>query len=1286
MRSLFVILPLVTLGWLATVNTVRAQEVSTDGTLSTTVRLDGSNFIIENGNRAGGNLFHSFSQFSVPNGRSAVFQNPVDVQNIISRVTGGSISNIDGLIRAQGRANLFLLNPAGIAFGPNARLNIGGSFFATTANSLLFGDGVEFSATNLATPPVLTVNIPIGLRFRDNPGNITTNRFVASDGTVSGSFLQVQPGNTLALIGGNVNLDSGILFAPGGRVELGGLTQAGTVGLNPDNSLSFPDGVARGDVAVNNGIVSVSAVNGNSGDINIQGKSVSLSNNTRLFASHIGQGNAGNISVKAQDAVRLDNSSIFSNVGNSGGTPSVGNVGNILIEARNVSLNNGSSLQAGFFSNSQGNRGSVTVRAKESVSLANSSIFTDVLSGTIGGGSNIEIVAGSVSLSDGSLLRASNQGQGNGGNINIRATDGSISLTNDTKLETGSIGQGNAGNVVLQAQDAVRLDNSSILSDVGNSEGTQSNGNVGNILIEGRNVSLSNDSQLQAGFYSNSQGNPGSVTVRAKESVSLANSNIFTDVYSRTIGDGSNIEIVAGSVSLSDGSRLRASNEGQGKAGNINITATDGSISLTNDARVEASNQGQGSAGDITVNAQDSVFLDGGTLRATFSGTSGQAGNINVKTGSLFVRNGGLLTSSTSGRGNAGNITINATGIVSFEGKDSAGNLSRVSSAVNETGVGNGGDINITASSLLINEGLLINDVTRGAKGNAGNIYINTGSLSITNGGQLSSSTLGKGNAGNIAINATGTVSLDGTDNQGNPSAIFSTVEAGGEGNGGVINITARSLSLTNGGSLNTFVRGSFNRQPGGIGNAGNVKLNITDEINIAGVNDNGTRSSISSNVGRGAKGNAGNIDITTRSLFVTGGGQLSSSTFGTGNGGNLTITADTVELIGSSPDGQFPSGLFARSNTDSTGNAGNLTIKTQKLLVRDGGVVSASTFSVGNGGNLTVTADTVELIGSSPDGQLPSGLFAQANRGSTGNAGDLTINTQQLFVSDGAGVFVTGLGTGNAGNLKVNARSIKLDNQGTLTASTSSGDGGNITLNVRDYLFMRRNSNITASGENDGGNIFINNDPGYRGFVIATPMQNSDITANASTGQGGKVIINSYGIFGFVPRSREDSELSSNGFDPSKLPTNDITAISQQSPTLSGTVEINTLDVDPSQGLLELQANLTDPSSQIAQNPCQKGFGSSFIITGRGGLPSSPNDSLSNDNVRVGLVNSSTSSSSSQSSTINQPITQSTGKQIIPAQGWIFNDKGEVVLTAYDPTTTNPQRTSQPTAACPAF
>jgi filamentous hemagglutinin family protein len=217
-----------------------AQEapITSDGTTATDVNTtDGSNFDINGGDKAGGNLFHSFGNFSVPDGGSANFLNSPDIVNIINRVTGGNISEINGLLKAAGSANLFLINPAGIVFGQNARLDIGGSFLGSTADSLIFPEG-EFSATN-PTKPLLTINAPIGLGFRDNPGDILVRgngkgtRTPESPLIDANDALRVQPDQTLALVGGNIKLEGGTLKTAGGRIELGSVESNQQVTLPP---------------------------------------------------------------------------------------------------------------------------------------------------------------------------------------------------------------------------------------------------------------------------------------------------------------------------------------------------------------------------------------------------------------------------------------------------------------------------------------------------------------------------------------------------------------------------------------------------------------------------------------------------------------------------------------------------------------------------------------------------------------------------------------------------------------------------------------------------------------------------------------------------------------------------------------------------------------------------------------------------------------------------------------------------------------------------------------------
>src|SRR6476469_1786483 len=124
---------------------------------------------ITGGATRGVNLFHSLREFNIREGRGAYFENSSGITNIFTRVTGPNSSNILGTLGVLGNGNLFFINPKGIIFGPNARLDLRGSFISSTADSIVFNNGFEFSSTNPQTSPLLTVNIPVGLRFRDNP-------------------------------------------------------------------------------------------------------------------------------------------------------------------------------------------------------------------------------------------------------------------------------------------------------------------------------------------------------------------------------------------------------------------------------------------------------------------------------------------------------------------------------------------------------------------------------------------------------------------------------------------------------------------------------------------------------------------------------------------------------------------------------------------------------------------------------------------------------------------------------------------------------------------------------------------------------------------------------------------------------------------------------------------------------------------------------------------------------------------------------------------------------------
>ena len=165
--------------------------------------------LIEGGATRGDNLFHSFSDFNVGDLQRVYFANPAGINNILSRVTGSNISKIFGTLGVDGAANLFLLNPNGIVFGANSQLDVAGSFVGSTANSIVFGNGTEFSATNPEEPPLLTINITPGLQYGQNPPQPIVNA----------GNLAVGEGQNVTLVGGSV-ISTGDILAPGGEINL----------------------------------------------------------------------------------------------------------------------------------------------------------------------------------------------------------------------------------------------------------------------------------------------------------------------------------------------------------------------------------------------------------------------------------------------------------------------------------------------------------------------------------------------------------------------------------------------------------------------------------------------------------------------------------------------------------------------------------------------------------------------------------------------------------------------------------------------------------------------------------------------------------------------------------------------------------------------------------------------------------------------------------------------------------------------------------------------------------
>ncbi|MBP5971801.1 filamentous hemagglutinin N-terminal domain-containing protein, partial [Brasilonema sp. CT11] len=1003
--------------------------------------------LIEGGAIRGVNLFQSFSQFNVGNGERVYFANPAGIQNILSRVTGKDPSKIFGILGVNGNANLFLMNPNGIIFGQNARLDVAGSFVGTTASAFRFGEQGVFSATNPETPPLLTVN-PSALLF--NQLNLGA---IANQG-----ILTAPAGRSLVLAGGDISFNTGIMGVLGGRIELAAIAGTGTVELNPDYSLRIPTDLPRADISLFG--TEMFVVAGNGGSIAINARNLDISGNSYI-ASGIGTGEprnsqTGDITLNATGTMQIrEGSRVANNVFEN----QSGNSSDIRITAGSLFLNDNARLSARV--DGQGNAGSVIINARDQVSLDNGA----TISGNVG-----------------------ETGKGNGGNIRI--STGTLSVTNGATMTANIFGQGNAGDIVIDARDRVFLSNNARIINSIQDEGF---GTGGNIRINTATLSLTEGASISTATLG--QGNAGDITIDARDQVSLNNDANILTVAKRS--NGGKIRINTGLLSVAGGARLSTYTSGSGKAG------------------------------DIFIDARDRVSFEGGSSRASgavsqvVSGATGQGGNIAIATGSLVVNDAEILVS-TSGEGNAGDVIVNARDQVALS------NGAFITNLVEKSGTAKGGDIRI-----------------------------NTGTLTATNVGLLQAQTLGKGNAGNIVINALDSVEFAGNSDNGQLSSrAFTRVLPGAVGNSGNVEITTGSLFLRDGAELSAGTEGN--------GNAGNVIINARNSITF----DRGYASSglaSSSAVGQG-----GNVLITTGSLELLNGSQIDASTFGNGDAGNVEILATQPIIVAGSTDNGQSSAIFSTTGDNpaipgtgrtivGTGKGGNITITAPALKVSEGAVIDARTFNDQRGGDINLTLGTLQLLNG---GQI----FTTSE--SSGSAGTITINANQgvtiagndvtyssrlsqfpnriVQISPNSSISVRSSATGPAGNIIVNTPRLTLDYQGTINAESNAVDGGNITLNS-DLLLLRRNSSISATaglaqGAGKGGNINLNSQ-----FLVAVPQENSDIIANAFTGSGGKVTINTSGIYGFQLLNGTQLRSLNVNSNPRELLTNDISAVSQQ-------------------------------------------------------------------------------------------------------------------------------------------
>lgn len=695
------------------------RGITSDGTLGNagSLNLPGPDYEIkaEYGKQAGANLFHSFRQFNIHSDESATFTGPNSIRNIITRVTGGEASWIDGIMRsAISGADMYLLNPAGIMFGPNVSLDLSGSFHIGTADYLRIGENERFYASPLKGE-IFSAAAPSAFGFLDNDiapismegkgeipaedwkGMFSTGLIVQGDSALSliGGDIEIGKGNSTLMNGeiqpagmivvpekGQINMAS--LGSPGEVIltdtgpDVSSFEQLGDIRISGQSALHVGGGkifIRGGQLMLESSYINAGQVSfpgygligGHDGHIDIQVRSLSASGGSAIAAQTFDQGNAGNIEIRASESISFSGSAIAStSFGEEG--EDTGKAGDISVETSSLSLSEGAMISSSALSSGVGDGGNIVLSLSR-LNLDNASISSASRGEEYAGDAGNIVIAESVKKSD-------------DGRIIFQGAD-SVTMKNNSHISTSSWGGGHAGGLMLGAF-RLDMDRSSVSSA---SQSEEKGGDAGGIFIVGRieikdkkpfiiepadTVTMQNDSHISTS--TSGEGNAGGVIF----GVSRLNIDTGSVISSASLsegkgGDAGAIFIIKGvdkneevplirysdEIVLRNASHINTSSFGEGNAGIIALAVS--RLQMDTDAFISSSGLSQeqgGEGGLISIHSDDMICMRNHAFITTSSAGRGDAGGIGVEVPRLELDSGSFISSSSLSENRGGNAGV----------------------------------------------------------------------------------------------------------------------------------------------------------------------------------------------------------------------------------------------------------------------------------------------------------------------------------------------------------------------------------------------------------------------------------------------------------------------------------------------------------------------------------------------------------------------------------------------------------------------------------------------------